>query len=489
MNPRMAVLSVTQMYQADALAMTAGVAGERLMEAAGWAVARAVWMGWKPCRVSILCGPGNNGGDGFVAARHLAGRGFAVRLGLLGDAADLKGDAAVMAARWRGQCEPLSLDLLNRADLVVDALFGAGLARPLDGIAAQLAAAVRQRALPVVAVDVPSGLPGDGGPVQGECFAAQTTVTFFRKKAAHLLLPGRGLCGRVVVADIGIPPAVLETIRPTCFENDPILWGGALPQVTADSHKYRRGHALLVSGPHMTGAIRLAAMAARRAGAGLVTVAAPPDAMAVLRGAEAGTIIAPLAQWDAMLGDPRFTAVLVGPGAGLGPQTKDLVVQALHTNKGLVLDADALTAFADAPDDLFRLCNENVVMTPHGGEFRRLWGDLPGDKLTQARRAAARSGAVVVVKGADTVIAHPDGRAVMNSNAPPWLATAGSGDVLAGLVAGLMAQGVPAFRAAAAAVWCHGQCGQKAGAGLLAEDLLPQIAASFINFSAPPQKL
>lgn len=472
MTPDFAVLTVDQMYRADALAMAAGISGERLMEAAGWAVAHALWTRFKPCRVLVLCGPGNNGGDGFVAARLLQRRGYAVQLALLGALADLKGDAALVARRWRGLVQPFSIDLLARADVVVDAVFGAGLCRPLTGLAADLIAHLKQRKLPVVAVDVPSGVDGDSGQVSGDAAPATVTVTFFRKKMAHLLLPGRELCGQVVVADIGIPAAVLDHIGPSCFENHPDLWADAIPQLGPASHKYHRGHALLFSGAAMTGAIRLAAMAARRAGAGLVTIAAPPEALGILRGAEAGNIVVPLDQGAASLNDARYSAGLIGPGAGVTGQTRDLVGRALACPKSWVLDADALTAFADRPQDLFRMTNDRVVMTPHLGEFRRLWGELTGDKVSLARQAAAQSGAVIVLKGADTVIAHPDGRAIINGNAPPDLATAGSGDVLAGLVVGLLAQGLDGFTAAAMAVWGHGVCGKRAGKGLIAEDLI-----------------
>ena len=478
MDQRFAVLSVEDMYGADRLAMAAGIGGPRLMEAAGWAVARALWMRFKPCRVAVLCGPGNNGGDGFVAARYLRRRGYAVRLGLMGTASALKGDAALMAGRWRGDVEPLSLDVLNRADVVVDALFGAGLARPVDGMAARLVAEIKRRNLPVVAVDVPSGVHGDSGQVLGDAVSAAVTVTFFRKKPAHLLLPGRTLCGMVEVADIGIPASVLDRITPICYENDPSLWGQLLPRLQAHHHKYHRGHALMVAGPEMTGAIRLAAMAARRAGAGLVTVAAPDGVLSILRAAEAGTIVVPLARFQDLWADPRHTVLLVGPGAGRGEDVRSLVAQALSARKPMVLDADALTAFADHLDELFRLTNENVLMTPHEGEFRRLFGDEATDKLTKARQAAALSKAVIVLKGADTVIAHPDGRAIVNGNAPPWLATAGSGDVLAGLATGLMAQGLDAFTAAATAVWWHGAAAHHAGPGLVAEDLATNIAAT-----------
>jgi len=467
-----ALLTVKQMARADAMAMAAGVDGERLMEAAGWAVARETWKRFSPCRVAVLCGPGNNGGDGFVAARQLRRRGYQVRLGLLGDVSALKGDAAAMASRWSGVVEPLTVDVLDRADVVIDAVFGAGLSRPVEGTVAGLFAEIERRALPVVAVDVPSGLDGDSGAVLGGTIPAVATVTFFRKKPGHLLLPGRAICGHVTVADIGIPVQVLDTIGPDCFENDPVLWKDFVPAPGVATHKYDRGHVLLVSGEAMTGAIRLAALAARRAGAGLATVVAPAKAADILRGCEAGTIVAPLDRYAELLSDPRYNVVVVGPGSGVSAETRLNVLNALLADKKTVLDADALTSFAGNPDDLFRRTGERCVMTPHEGEFRKLWGKVEGDKIARARHAAMRSGGIVLLKGADTVIAHPDGRAIVNSNAPPWLATAGAGDVLAGMIAGYMAQGMQPFWAAAAACWLHGKTAQRIGPGMIAEDML-----------------
>ncbi len=475
------LLSVSQMYRADALAMAAGVAGERLMAAAGWAVAREVRRRFLPCRVAVLCGPGNNGGDGFVAARHLARAGYAVRLGLLGEIGGLKGDAAAMAARWRGRVEPLAPSVLDRADMVVDALFGAGLARPLEGAAAALMAEIAGRGLPVVAVDVPSGVDGDTGRVLGAAPDAVATVTFFRKKPGHLLLPGRRKCGAVVVADIGIPPAVLDSIRPQTWENGRDLWQGDFPWPGSETHKYARGHALVVGGAEMTGAARLAALAARRMGAGLVSVAAPDGALAVYRAGEPGTIVGSLAEYGGMLADSRKNAVLIGPGAGADEDTRGRVEAALSAGKACVLDADALTAFAGQPDRLFTALTPLALLTPHDGEFGRLFGDVAGSRLERAREGARRSGAVVLLKGADTVVAHPDGRSAVNADAPPWLATAGAGDVLAGMAVGLLAQGMETFAAACAAAWVHGAAAGRAGPGLIAEDLadsLPPVLAA-----------
>ncbi|MBK8907460.1 MAG: NAD(P)H-hydrate dehydratase [Rhodospirillales bacterium] len=479
-----ALLTVDQMYAADAGAAAAGVRTLDLMEAAGTAIAREIRRRWRPRRTVVLCGPGNNGGDGFVVARLLAGRGWPVRIGLLGDVTRLKGDAAVNAERWAGRwnggVRPLDPDLLAGDPLVVDALFGAGLQRPVDGTAAAVIDAVNARGLDCVAVDTPSGIHGDTGAVLGVAPRCRVSVTFFRAKPGHVLLPGREYCGRVVVADIGIPVSVLDDIRPQTFVNAPPLWIGRLPRRGASDNKYGRGHAVVIGGDTMTGAARLAAEGARRIGAGLVTIACPPERFGIYAAERPGTLVLPVEDDDALRGyvaDERRNAVLLGPGAGVSEVTRRRVEWALGAGKACVLDADAITVFRDRPAALFERIEGPCVLTPHEGEFARLF-DVEGDKLSRARAAAAASGAVVLLKGADTVIAAPDGRAAVNVNAPPDLATAGSGDVLAGMVLGLMAQGADPFGAAAAATWAHGAAAEIAGPGLVAEDLcvaLPQI--------------
>ena len=472
-----ALLTVAEMQRADSAAIAGGVPGPVLMENAGAAVAREICLRWAPRPVAVLCGPGNNGGDGFVVARLLADAGWPVRLGLLGARAALKGDAAQAAQRWTGAVEPLGPSLLDGAPLVVDALFGAGLVRPLNGVALELVEAMG--GLTVVAVDVPSGVHGDTGAVLGAAPMAALTVTFFRKKPGHLLLPGRLRCGDTVVADIGIPGAVLGSIAPRQWENGPDLWAARYPWPRAESHKYARGHAMVMGGDRMTGAGRLAARAALRVGAGLVSVACPPEAFAIYAAGSPSLIVEPVADdaaFAALLADVRKNAVLLGPGAGVGVHTRARVLAALDAGKACVLDADALTSFAGAPADLLDHLNERCVLTPHEGEFARLF-DAEGDKLTRARAAAARCGAVVLLKGADTVVASPDGRAVLNANAPPELATAGAGDVLAGLILGLLAQGMDAFDAACAAAWLHGEAAAQVGPGLIAEDLPDALPA------------
>ena len=473
-----ALLTPPQMAAADRLTIAGGVPGITLMERAGEAVADAVSRRWPPRPVVVLCGPGNNGGDGFVAARILFERGWKVRLALLADRAELRGDAAEAAARWTEPADPLTPAALDGAGLAIDAIFGAGLARPIEGVALAVIEALGRRGLPVVAVDVPSGVDGATGAVRGAAPRAALTVTFFRRKPGHLLLPGRILCGQTVLAQIGIPGTVLDRVAPDTAENDPAWWLADLPRPGLDSHKYTRGHALVAGGAAMTGAARLAARSAARLGAGLVTLAAPQSAFPIYATALTGVIVDPIAGLDdfrALLADRRRNAALIGPGAGVGGETRDKTLAILEAGKRAVLDADALTSFAGDPQTLFAAIRAPVVMTPHEGEFARLF-DTGGSKPERARRAARQSGAVIVLKGADTVIAAPDGRVAINANAPPDLATAGSGDVLAGMVLGLLAQDMEPFAAAAAAVWLHGDAAGPIGAGLVAEDLVEGLA-------------
>lgn len=468
------------MKLADQAAIQAGTSGYQLMQAAGKAVAAAVARRWSVRPVSILCGPGNNGGDGFVVARHLHAQGWPVRVGLLGTVSGLPEDARAHAEAWQGPVEPLSLDLLNGAGLVVDALFGAGLSRPLDGVALQLVERLEHGLVPICAVDIPSGIDGETGQARGLAVTADLTVTFFCRKPGHLLLPGRIHCGQTLVANIGISHSVLARLNVRTWQNDPDLWRHAFPWPQIDSHKYKRGHVLIRGGRELTGAGRLAAMAAARIGAGLVTVAAPHAAWPVYAGSLLSAMVVPCdtqQDWGGLLADQRCNVIVAGPGLGVSDAARAEVLAALHTERAVILDAGALTNFADDPDTLFDAIQGPCVLTPHEGEFRRLF-NVTGSKPERARAAALKSGAVVVLKGPDTVIAAPDGRVVINDNAPPELATAGTGDVLAGMIAGLTAQGMGVFKAAATAVWMHGRVATLKGAGLLAEDLpdgLPAI--------------
>ncbi|MGA8078313.1 MAG: NAD(P)H-hydrate dehydratase [Xanthobacteraceae bacterium] len=481
----MEILSNAEMSRADRLAMAGGVAGIRLMENAGGAVAEAV-VARRPGggRVVVVAGPGNNGGDGLVAARLLAARGFGVELMLAGDVKTLKGDAALAAKAWAGPIAGAEPGRLANADIVVDALFGAGLDRPVEGLPRAMIEAMNAQSAPIVAVDLPSGINGTSGAAMGVAVNAAHTVTFFRKKPAHLLLPGRLHCGTLSVADIGIPAAVLESIASATFENGPALWRATFPTPRFSGHKYDRGHAVVVSGPSWsTGAARLAARAALRAGAGLVTLASPREALAVNAAANTAVMVRPVdgaAELATFLSDRRFTAVAIGPGIGVNETTCERVLAALAGDRAVVLDADAMTSFAEAPQRLAEALKARAgratVMTPHEGEFTRYFGSLDekakvGSKLERARLAASLTSATVVLKGADTVVAAADGRASIAGNAPAYLATAGAGDVLTGIIAGLLAQRMPAFEAASAAVWLHGQAASAFGPGLIAEDL------------------
>lgn len=486
------LLTTAEMEEADRLTIAGGVAGISLMENAGRAVADCVDSAHAlAARIVVVCGPGNNGGDGFVAARILRERGYRIRVLLLGDAAKLKGDAALAAQRWSGPIEPATPQALAPADVVVDALFGAGLDRPVEGAARALIEAMNAAGTSIVAVDLPSGINGTTGAVMGDAVVAAQTITFFRGKPAHYLLPGRIRCGITHVADIGIPATTLARINPQTFRNVPELWTDQFPIPRVDGHKYARGHAVVVSGGMAsTGACRLAARGALRAGAGLVTIASPRDALLVNAATNLAIMVRPVdgpEQLGEFLGDRRLNSVALGPGGGVGAALRDLVHAALAGERAAVLDADALTSFSEQPRALFTTIRARApavtVLTPHEGEFHRLFSAVDGidranSKLERARLAARASGAIVLLKGPDTVVAAPDGLAAIADNAPPWLATAGSGDVLTGLVTGLLAQGMPGFEAAAAAVWLHGEAGSEAGPGLIAEDLpevLPKV--------------
>jgi hydroxyethylthiazole kinase-like uncharacterized protein yjeF len=484
------LLTPAEMMQVDRASAGEGVPGPVLMERAGEAVAGAA-LGYPAATIVVLAGPGANGGDGFVAARLLAEAGRAVVVALLGDRSALKGDAAQAAARWEGPTVRLEEADFEGADLVIDALFGAGLSRPLSGVAADAVRAAQACGAPIIAVDTPSGLDGASGhPVGDLCVRADVTVTFVRLKPGHVLLPGRLLCGRVILADIGAPTTAVASVGARAWLNRPAVWRGAIPEPSIAGHKYSRGHVAVWSGQELqTGASRLSALAALRAGAGAVTLLGSNAALRehaahltaiMLREAKDG--------WRAFLDQRKVSAVVVGPGAGATTATRRALEDAFAGERSVVLDADVFSLFADDVDGLARLIGKGeAVLTPHEGEFKRVFGeeaDTASSKLERARAAAARVGATLVLKGPDTVVAAPDGRATIADNAPPYLATAGAGDVLAGLIAGLMAQGAPTFEAASAAVWMHGEAAKTVGRGLIADDLpgaLPHVLQSLAS--------
>jgi hydroxyethylthiazole kinase-like uncharacterized protein yjeF len=470
------ILTVAETAQADKAAIAAGVAGAELMDRAGTAVADAICARFRSQPVIVACGPGNNGGDGYVVARVLKGRGWPVEVRALADpTAD---DAKAARALWDGPVGRLEGGFGEA--LVVDALFGAGLSRALTGAAAAAVEAMAQASERVVAIDLPSGISGDTGKPLGPSVSARVTVTFHTKKPAHVLEPGRSRCGEVVVADIGLGETASRL-----FENGPDLWLSRFPWPNATSHKHARGRLIVVSGEAWsTGAARLAARGGLRIGAGLVTLFSPPDALAanashleaiMLRGFETDL--------ELEQGAGQVDAAVIGPAAGVSETTLLNVLALARTGAALVLDADAITVFRDDPEELFSLLDRDDVLTPHPGEFERLFpGLLAGspERITAARKAAERAGAVVLLKGADTVIAAPDGRAAVNLNGSPWLATAGSGDVLAGFIGGLVAQGMESFEAACAGAWIHAECAELHGPGLISEDL-PGLAPGVLR--------
>lgn len=483
------LIDVAAMAEADRITIREGCPGILLMERAGRGVADVVMRFLPaPAKVLVVCGPGNNGGDGFVIARVLEENGYIVQVVLSGERSALRGDAATAAAAWGGKLSPIQEACPFEADIIVDALFGAGLSRALEGAAEQLVLKINEARKPVIAVDIPSGVSGDTGQVAGAAIRATRTVTFAARKPGHLLFPGAQLAGELDVVDIGIEEASIRAVHQGCFANGPDLWRSVFPRLTRDAHKYRRGHTLVLSGgATRTGAARLAARAALRTGAGLVTVAAPPEALPVhaahltaimLRGMEGANGL------RTVLADQRLNTIVLGPALGIGAMTRAMVAVALSERRSTVIDADAITSFSGMADDLAVLTRATpVVMTPHDGEFERLFSDKPSvvnleSKIEKARYAALFLGCVVVLKGPDTIIAAPDGRIAINENGTPLLATAGTGDVLAGMIGGLMSQGMPAFDAACAAVWLHALAAGLFGPGLIAEDIpemLPRV--------------
>jgi hydroxyethylthiazole kinase-like uncharacterized protein yjeF len=563
------LLTSAQMRSIEAAAIASGaVTGLELMERAGRGVVEAIFEEWPELRAGsfravVLCGPGNNGGDGFVVARLLHERGWQVRVLAAAKPDAMPRDAAVNARRWwgLGPAEGLTEANLRRgpgAEIYVDAIFGTGLTRPPEGEIDRILGHIggyggdlafyRER---LVAVDAPSCLCLDSGRSLRRGWdqpRARLTVTFDSLKAGHVLAEGPALCGRVAVVDIGIAPwRQMKTPRRTAAG-----WSGAwkparLGLVAPDevllpapgvfrvrqfskagwaedhlSHKFTHGHALVLGGPSgRGGAARLAARGALRVGAGLVTVGCPGEALAenaarldavMLRVVDDGAALA------RVLADRRIGVICAGPGLGVGPKARRLLGEVLRTlRKGevrpelahlpeafqrplpatrpkVVLDADAL-AILSREAGLFGALHEGCVLTPHAGEFARLFQDIAANleapavagpaysKVDATREAAARAGCVVLYKGADTVIAAPDGRCAVNSahyeRAAPWLATAGSGDVLAGFIAGLMARGYSAFDAACTGAWLHVECAREFGPGLIAEDLPEMLPAVF----------
>lgn len=468
----------------DADCIASGISGYGLMTSAGLAVAAAALKHYPDAtRFVVLAGPGNNGGDAYVAARALKEAGGAVALHQLRSGAPSTEDAN----RALGECsltpQPIEDYDPSSGDVVIDGVFGAGLMREVPPSLAACIRSVDDAQLPVIAIDLPSGIHGRSGQVLGAAFRADVTVTFMALKPGMLLLPGRDHCGRVEIADIGVPDRFVEAYRAPIEVNGPHLWTGFAGGLGAESHKYTRGALVVFSGGSShTGAARLCAEAGLRAGAGLVTLASPGSAMATNATHLTAVMLKRIDDVEALngwLADSRLSTFVLGPAFGVGEKARDFVL-ALRERR-LVLDADGITSFREDPETLFNAFagEPRLVLTPHEGEFGRLFADIAEDsnlsKVDMALAAARRANAAIILKGADSVIAAPDGRAAINTNAPPTLATAGSGDVLAGICGALLAQGYPPFEAAAAAVWHHGAAGRRAGRSVTAETLLSVI--------------
>jgi hydroxyethylthiazole kinase-like uncharacterized protein yjeF len=479
------ILSTGDCGCCDIYAQNHGVTGFELMLAAGAAVAERVQSIWSMRPVVVLCGPGNNGGDGYVCATVLLEAGWPVRVISVEDPSALSGDAKIAAQQWSGRSDRVGQASVSGAEIIIDALFGAGLTRAVTGPIASLISQVNGSSAAVVAIDLPSGVGGDAGLMGEQAVDADVTVTFHRPKTAHYLEPEASLCGDVYLADIGIPTGWNKEIEPAALHNNPGLWLSRLPRRLASTHKHRRGRLIVFSGPmSTTGAARLAAQAGLGIGAGLVTLASPPAALAVNAAASTTVMVARLEDQSAacdFLSEKRASASILGPAAGVGTTTRDLVTSATAFDAPIVIDADGLTSFAGQTADLQTLLRSQDVITPHAGEFERLFPGLMAaraNKLEAVKEAAIRTGCVVVLKGADTVIASDGETPVINRHASASLATAGSGDVLAGCIGGLIAQGMNSFAACCAAVWIHGDISLSYGPGLMADNLINGIPES-----------
>lgn len=481
------LLTAETMKNADAETIARGTSGVTLMEQAGNAVTQLITEHNKPKPTLVVCGPGNNGGDGWVVARRLSEKKWPVKILSLVPVKQLSGDAAHVAHHWDGPVHNhWDKSLLEGTELIIDAIFGIGLNKPVDENTAEIICALNEHPAPIVSIDIPSGIHADTGEVLGTACNAVLTVTFSCKKPGHILLPGKSHCRLIAVTDIGIPVDVINHAACPYFENIPDLWTEHLPQKRLRKHKYDYGHVMVLGGPmHSTGASRMSATSALRTGAGLVSIVCPEEAVAIYASHLTSVMLSPCKLEDnkafAAAIEGKYKHVIVmGPGAGITESTKQAVLTALSMQKKCIIDADALTCFKDNPQTLFDAIDSEVILTPHEGEFSRLFPDITGSKLERARDAAKQSGATVLLKGNDTAIASPDGRVALNSNAPAFLGTAGSGDVLSGIIAGIFSQHVPAFESACIGTWIHSETASKAGRGLMAEDLpahIPEVLA------------
>ncbi|MEO9640873.1 MAG: NAD(P)H-hydrate dehydratase [Lentilitoribacter sp.] len=475
------LLTPEQMSKADALTIESGIAGIELMRRAGAFIFEVLHQHFPKVKtVLVVAGVGNNGGDGFILAELLKRYGYDVAVTIIGDNTKIAGDARLAFDKMSKDIQPIKNPDFDDYHLIVDGIFGAGLKREVKGDFADIIHAINASATQILAIDLPSGINGQTGKVSGCAIKAQATATFFRYKPGHILFPGRELCGKVYLGQIGISEKVLNQISPRLNLNIPVLWQDHYPILKATGHKYSRGHTLSVSaGLDKSGAARLMAKAALRMGAGLVTIACPSETLSAHAARTDAIMLSKMDnehELSNILDDKRINAVCVGPGLDPNEQTRSITKIILNTDKSVVLDAGALTAFSDEPCALFDLIKARsspTILTPHDGEFARLFPvlTLSQDKVKRTKIASETSSATVVLKGPDTVIAKGSNNAAITSNAPPWLATAGSGDVLCGIITALLAQGMPEFEAACAGVWFHGEAGAKAGPGLISSDL------------------
>jgi len=483
------ILTSEQMYRADLLAVKNGISSYQLMGNAGKCITREIIKKCRKGRALILCGRGNNGGDGFVVARLLSARGWPTQVGVLRSLKGIKNDALRASKEWKGTTFELSLTQLKKrirgCSVVVDALFGIGLNRPVKENIKGLINVVNKSKIPCISIDIPSGIDADSGKMLGTAIRADATVSFFRPKLGHFLFPGREYTGNLTIADIGIPDSAIQKIKPTIFLNGPELWGKKFPWPSYRDHKYSRGHALIVGGEEMTGAARLAARACLRTGSGLVTIVANRSSSRIYK-MEMPEILSVVADHvndlKKVISDRRKNVFLIGPGIGVSGSTLKKVLLLLSKKRPCILDADAISAFSRSPTKLFKSVFPRCVLTPHEGEFARLFPKIAKrkniNKVTKCILASSDANGIVLLKGPDTVISRPDGLSVVNCNAPPTLATAGSGDVLAGIITGLIAQGMDSFNASVAGAWIHGEAANLFGPGLVADDLpnlIPQV--------------
>lgn len=487
-----AILTAEESKEADRSAIATGALAYSLMERAGKAVANLICETYTPRPCLVACGTGNNGGDGFIVARLLKERGWPVEVSIVGEERHIGGDAAKAKQAWLeadGECKGFAELNLGGKQLIVDAILGTGIKGSAEGDTGKAIKAINKSRLPVVSIDIASGVNASDGGVGGEAVKASHTVTFVRPKVGHVLLPGKAHTGTLHVFDIGITG---NNLLPSHFLNMPELWQSEFPVPGFDSHKYSRGYSVVVGADmEFSGATRLAATAAGRAGSGAVKIACDEEMLPLYKITLASAMATPikdLKKLVALLQDERITATLIGPGCGANKTTRERVLSILGLKKACVLDADALSAFNNDSKKLFDSISGPTVITPHEGEFKGLFPEISGNKMMRAQKAAKQCGAVVVLKGSDTVIASPEGKVVINANAPAWLATAGSGDVLAGLITGLLAQGMPPFEAACAGVWLHGRAATIFGPGMIADDLLNKLPTAIREIYFPDER-